>query len=864
MAEQNKCPRCGAALPANAPAGLCPKCLMAAGLAGVSEFATGQSATNEVSPTSGSGPSHGFVPPPVEQLRGLFPQLEILELLGYGGMGAVYKARQTRLDRLVALKIIRPEARQDRTFAERFDREAKTLARLAHQHIVAVFDFGEVSYRDASHSQARPLYYFIMEYVDGSNLRQVIAGGKLQPAEALAIVPQICEALQFAHDEGVVHRDIKPENILIDKRGRVKIADFGLAKLVTHVQQDYTITGTHQVMGTPRYMAPEQMEGAKAVDHRADIYSLGVVFYEMLTGEVPAGHFDPPSKRVKVDVRLDEVVLRSMAQEPARRYQHASEVKTDVEGISGSAWSPSAPHDAPAQPPAGHASSPRLSAMAVTSFVLALIALVTGPLAIFGILEDPPPLDAPILLLIVVCALAGLCSTTLGSVALYHIRYARGLLTGLVLAYFGAVCAPLLALDAAILGVALAISEGVEWNWHVSSYVFAVPLSAALCVPLNIWIVRSSWHAVSADQNHKGMSKPRPAAESSEQLESEPFGFGAAVVAVFAVGWLGAGALRNSGVFGLVMAIVMLALLTMSVVRWKLTYLPRLRAELDAAHPIGRYARYVIFFSLFALAMLAVERFQSRTLDYHYYVRIGDVTGAVSRLHLEGTPLAVRLPDESVDGLDEVTRLHRTNTTMILGEAALYASAALLLLLAAIATLFGTRRFQYRWSLHLRPTLYVVSLQLLTLPLVIAGYMAMEQKPGWGITQPRTWQCDLQVDDFSAILRQWANDSGYERQAVLYGAESHGDDGTLRYASYRLEPRSTLTRWQYTRRNLLRPLPTMGVTCLAPSTTSESTILVELPWAGLDTSEESRWLAVVNDLAEHLGAETHADVTPLH
>ena len=165
--------------------------------------------------------------------------------------------------------------------------------------------------------------------------------GELTPQQALAIVPQICEALQFAHDEGVVHRDIKPENILLDKRGRVKIADFGLAKLAAGSPDEFTLTGTHQVMGTPHYMAPEQMEGSHAVDHRADIYSLGVVFYEMLTGEVPMGHFEPPSKKVEIDVRLDEVVLRALDREPERRYQHASEVKTDVESISAIERAPS-------------------------------------------------------------------------------------------------------------------------------------------------------------------------------------------------------------------------------------------------------------------------------------------------------------------------------------------------------------------------------------------------------------------------------------------------------------------------------------------------------------------------------------------
>jgi serine/threonine protein kinase len=273
------------------------------------------------------------------QLADKFPQLEILELLGHGGMGAVYKARQTNLDRLVALKIIRPDATHDPTFAERFNREAKTLARLSHQHIVAVHDFGEIEYYEAEDRPARLLYYFLMEYIDGANLRQLMRAAELTPEQALAIVPQICDALQFAHDEGVVHRDIKPENILLDKRGRVKIADFGLAKLANGSAAEFTLTGTHQVMGTLRYMAPEQMEGSHTVDHRADIYSLGVVFYEMLTGEAPMGHFEPPSKKAQVDVRLDEVVLRSLASEPERRYQHASEVKSDLESIS-STFSP--------------------------------------------------------------------------------------------------------------------------------------------------------------------------------------------------------------------------------------------------------------------------------------------------------------------------------------------------------------------------------------------------------------------------------------------------------------------------------------------------------------------------------------------
>ena len=320
MSHPHTCPRCSAPLPANAPAGLCPKCLMLAGLGNEPSHPP----DNEFAATNSF--SKGFVFPTADELAGRFPQLEIVELIGHGGMGAVYKARQPGLDRFVAVKILPPEVGRDAAFAERFAREARALARLSHPHIVAIHDSG----------RADDLYYLVMEFIDGTTLRDAMREGQLRPAEALAIVPQICDALQYAHDEGVVHRDIKPENILLDKRGRVKIADFGLSKLVAAGQPreaELSLTGSHQVMGTIRYMAPEQMEGAKAVDHRADIYSLGVVFYEMLTGELPLGRFAPPSQKVQVDVRLDDVVLRTLEREPVRRYQQARQVKTDVQSI---------------------------------------------------------------------------------------------------------------------------------------------------------------------------------------------------------------------------------------------------------------------------------------------------------------------------------------------------------------------------------------------------------------------------------------------------------------------------------------------------------------------------------------------------
>jgi serine/threonine protein kinase len=267
----------------------------------------------------------GFVPPEPGHLAEKFPQLEIIELLGQGGMGAVYKARQKQLDRLVALKILPPEVGQSEAFAERFTREARSLARLNHPQIVTVHDFGRTE---------DGLYYFLMEFVDGTDLRHIIQAGELASEQALAIVPQVCEALHYAHKKGIVHRDIKPENILLDKEGEIKIADFGLARLLDKPTSAYTLTQSGQRMGTPHYMAPEQIEHPQEVDHRADIYSLGVVFYEMLTGELPIGRFAPPSKKVHVDVRLDEIVLHTLEKEPELRYQHASEIKTDVETVS--------------------------------------------------------------------------------------------------------------------------------------------------------------------------------------------------------------------------------------------------------------------------------------------------------------------------------------------------------------------------------------------------------------------------------------------------------------------------------------------------------------------------------------------------
>ncbi len=316
MTESRICPECKAQIPTDAPPGVCPYCALRAGLRW----------ENTTKPDD-TGPSRTPLAP--EELSRRLPELDDFELIGPGGMGTVYKARHRELDRPVAVKVMHAHLQKDPSFAERFVREARTMARLDHPNIVRVYDFG---HRDG-------INYLVMEFVDGVTLRQTMAAGRLAPGEALAMVPRICAALQYAHDQGVVHRDIKPENILLDRSGEPKIADFGLA-LLTGPSTETRLTQTAQVMGTPHYMAPEQIEHPADVDHRADIYSLGVIFYEMLTGELPVGRFPAPSQRVDVDVRLDQVVLRTLEKEPRLRYQQASELSSEVQSLSDSGWAP--------------------------------------------------------------------------------------------------------------------------------------------------------------------------------------------------------------------------------------------------------------------------------------------------------------------------------------------------------------------------------------------------------------------------------------------------------------------------------------------------------------------------------------------
>ena len=335
MPEQ-PCPKCGRPIDADKP---CQHCLLQLAVEPTEDYAEYVSVTGSL--ISGEAID-------LETLRTAFPQLEIIEPIGRGGMGTVFIARQPNLDRLVALKILSEQLAEKPTFAERFAREGKLLARLNHPNIVAVYDFGE----------SGGFYYLLMEYVEGVNLRQAMREESFTPEQAIGIVPKICEALQYAHDEGVLHRDIKPENILLDTKGRVKIADFGIGKFKSTAisdedasensmnrgrsgQKNMTarshrdLTQTGQILGTPSYMAPEQLDDPNRVDHRADIYSLGVVFYELLTGELPRGRFPMPSERSQVGADIDHVVLKALHKEREKRQQSAGEMKTEIETAAG-------------------------------------------------------------------------------------------------------------------------------------------------------------------------------------------------------------------------------------------------------------------------------------------------------------------------------------------------------------------------------------------------------------------------------------------------------------------------------------------------------------------------------------------------
>jgi serine/threonine protein kinase len=277
------------------------------------------------SSNSGSRPPGYWEAPSLAAMQAMLPQYQFISLLGRGGMGAVYKAVQVSLDRPVAIKVLPGDLIDDTdaNFTERFKNEARTMARMNHPAIVNVYDFGET---------AAGLLYIVMEFIDGTDVAAMISSqGKLPPDYALAITAHVCDALNYAHRNGVIHRDIKPANILINREGAVKVADFGLAK-----QSDSGLAGltkSNVAMGTPDFVAPEAFIAGMPLDGRADLYAIGVMLYQMLTGEIPRGMWTMPGLKFGTDRRFDAIIAKAMQTDREARYQSAAEIRQDLDHI---------------------------------------------------------------------------------------------------------------------------------------------------------------------------------------------------------------------------------------------------------------------------------------------------------------------------------------------------------------------------------------------------------------------------------------------------------------------------------------------------------------------------------------------------
>ncbi len=271
------------------------------------------------------GKGYRWQAPTAEQLAELLPQYHIEEMVGLGGMGAVYKGMQKALERPVAIKILPADIDdEDGSYTKRFKNEAKIMANLDHPAIVPVYDFGET---------ADGQYFFVMGYIDGSDVQKMVHDqGRLPPEHALAIAAHVCDALDYAHSHGVVHRDIKPSNVLINMDGAVKVADFGLAKVDDPGAGAQTKSGV--TLGTPDYVAPEALTIGMKVDGRADLYAVGVMLYNMLTGNVPRGMFTMPSLMIPgIDPRFDKIIAKAMKYDPDDRYATAAEMRRDLDLI---------------------------------------------------------------------------------------------------------------------------------------------------------------------------------------------------------------------------------------------------------------------------------------------------------------------------------------------------------------------------------------------------------------------------------------------------------------------------------------------------------------------------------------------------
>ena len=281
--------------------------------------------------------------------RNLSSRYELGEILGFGGMSEVHLARDVRLSRDVAIKVLRADLARDPTFYLRFRREAQNAAALNHPAIVAVYDTGEAE------TDAGPLPYIVMEYVDGDTLRDIVRSeGPMAPRRAMEVISDVCAALDFSHRNGIVHRDVKPANVMINRAGAVKVMDFGIARAISDASSPMTQTAA--VIGTAQYLSPEQARGEQ-VDARSDVYSLGCVLFEILTGEPPFKGDSPVAvayQHVREDPQtpsvvnpdipreLDSVILKAMSKNPANRYQTAADMRSDLVRVLGG-QRPSAP-----------------------------------------------------------------------------------------------------------------------------------------------------------------------------------------------------------------------------------------------------------------------------------------------------------------------------------------------------------------------------------------------------------------------------------------------------------------------------------------------------------------------------------------